>query len=242
LKAEKIFNFISLYTISMSDEGDGIGSKVLDVAEDVGAAFGTGLKTLGKTAASQISGSAIKPGAGQKLASTSAKASTTSGNSIFGELGKFGKAATSQVSGSGDVAEEADQIPEDVNSSQVAATSDDGRGTFFGELKKFGQAAGGQISGHAAAAAANISQMKKNDDEFSQAGQQEVKNKIKGIYAEYEKKRASEKQQEQQVLEQEQVKLENIRMEQAKRARDAQEVNPAIAKTRAEKGKNYGAE
>jgi hypothetical protein len=31
-------------------------------------------------------------------------------------------------------------------------------------------------------------------------------------------------------------------MEQAKRARDAQEVNPAIAKTRAERGKNYGAE
>ena len=120
-------------------------------------------------------------------------------------------------------------------------TKQAGKG-FVGELKKAGQAAVGQILGTGgqtpSPSTEELPEMKKDDKQFSESAQAEVRARIRSIYDEY---RARTKKQE---MAQEEKMAQEERAEkvaEANQLRRIKDISPAIAKTRAEI-KNYGAE
>lgn len=150
--------------------------------------------------------------------------------SVGGELAKIGKSAVSQIGG------KQTDSPSPVKPSDVAKTGDSP-----GEIKKAGQAIGAQIMGGGGAQTdAQVAAMAQKDKEFSQAGVDQVRAKVKQIYEEHAARKAREKQEQEAVREQqeEQKKLE---VEQLKKQEKKSPVNPAIDRSRAEI-KNYGAE
>ena len=151
------------------------------------------------------------------------------GKGLIGEFAKLGKSATSQIRGSTSGA-----------SSQPGASGVQKSDSFWDEFKKITQAATGQVRGNPAANENDIAKAAEADREFSQEAAKEVAQRVKQIYEEYEKKRQQERQQQQAVAIKQEEKTK-VELEQMKKFQERQQVNPAIAKTRAEI-KNYGAE
>lgn len=156
------------------------------------------------------------------------------GTAVVGELKKVGKTATGQITGK-------TTQPAPLSPLSQTKVIKGGSETLMGQIGQFGRTASGQISGQMPDLMnADIAKMAKSDELFSETARAEVRAKIKRIYEEYAAKRAREEQQR-QLLEQQQEQEMN-KLEVSKLAKKQQEeVNPAIAKTRAEI-KNYGAE
>lgn len=153
------------------------------------------------------------------------------GGAIVDELKKFGKSATSQVTGSEPSADNTGSKAS--GAKQTSADPGDDDHSILTEFKKLGQAAMGQVTGHEQAAA--LSAMKKKDDEASKREYTAVSAKIKQVYAQYAAKRAKEQKQEEAIEQhrQQQKQLAEIKQKEEPRA--------DIQRTRAEI-KNYGAE
>ncbi|MCR4324301.1 MAG: hypothetical protein NUV69_01290 [Candidatus Curtissbacteria bacterium] len=151
------------------------------------------------------------------------------GGAVGSELKKFGKSAASQVTGG------QDSSSNSTNNSAKNKSSSPGDNPV-GEFKKVGQSIVGQISGREPRHD-EIAEMKKNDDEFSEAEHSAVAVRIQQIYEEHAAKRASEAKKEEMVEgRKEEVKAENLEVQ-----KKQEFTNSAIQKTRAEI-KNYGAE
>jgi len=142
---------------------------------------------------------------------------------VAGELKKFGKSATSQVTGP-----DKTKTPKSPPAEPTSAK---------GELKKLGSTIFGQVTGHDQGA--QVAQMAKADKEFSKKESDLIAQKIKQIYAAHAARRAQEQKQK-EAIEVQKEQQQVIFQEQAKKQEDLS-ANPAIAKTRAEI-KNYGAE
>ena len=196
----------------MPDDGDsgGIVEEIVDTAGDVGGAIVSELAKLGKTAASQVTGS--EPSLDRHSLSANKQSFSTNKQS-------FSANRTSPKSGG------AKQPP-------VSTDSDH---SILSEFKKFGQTAIGQITGHGQEA--NISAMKKKDDEASRQEYREIKSKIDQIYAQYAARRAREQKQQELI----QVRQEEEQQKQLVEIKKKEVPRADIAKTRAEI-KNYGAE
>lgn len=154
------------------------------------------------------------------------------GGSILDELKKFGKSATSQVTGSEPAPD--NTISKASGAKQTSAGTGDEDHSIIGEFKKLGQAAIGQVTGHEQAAA--LLAMKKKDDAASKREYAQVSAKIKQMYQEYAAKKAREQRQEEVIKEhrdEQQKQLQEIKKKEEPRA--------DIQKTRAEI-KDYGAE
>ena len=160
------------------------------------------------------------------------------------ELKKFGKSATSQITGSSGQGD-SNTNSKLSNSSLVPPTDKKQKPSephsFMDEVKKIGEDVVGQVSGHEVHfSKSDISKMKKDDDEFSKAEAEATRRKIKRIYEEYAAKQAQKKRQEEtaEVQEEEQVQQKK-EFEQQKKKKIVP--NKAIEQTKAEI-KNYGAE
>lgn len=131
-----------------------------------------------------------------------------------------------------DVVSEAAEVAREI-------TKQGGKG-LVGELKKVGQAAVGQILGLQGQVPSeeDLSKMKKEDKQFSQAAEAEVKAKIQAIYDECRTRRKEQKELEAKKEAEEEEVEKVAEINQLRRTR---EINPAVDKTRAEI-KNYGAE
>ena len=145
---------------------------------------------------------------------------------VAGEFKKFGKSASSQITGS------SNQTPQ--QSTNAAKTTDTSAHSVLDEFKLLGKSAAAQISGHTDDA--NLATLAKKDKEFSKAAEAQVKARIASLYEEYAAKKAREQQQ--QVLVEKQQEEVNAQQETEVKK---QQTNSAIQKTRAEI-KNYGAE
>ena len=154
------------------------------------------------------------------------------GDAIVSELAKLGKTATSQVTGSAPSPDTT--LPKSSGAKQPPVSTDSDH-SILSEFKKFGQTAIGQITGHGQEA--NISAMKKKDDEASRQEYREIKSKIDQIYAQYAARRAREQKQQELI----QVRQEEEQQKQLVEIKKKEVPRADIAKTRAEI-KNYGAE
>src|SRR3990167_122159 len=137
----------------------------------------------------------------------------------IGELSKLGKTALDQITGKSPASDLSSKIKQQTNQQTQS---------LWNEIAKFAQSATAQFSGDKPVTSSEIAKMAKKDDKFSQASQEEIRQKILQIYREYEKKK---KQQEQQQV-----------AELHKRKKEKEIVVPAVGKARAEIGKNYGSE
>lgn len=152
------------------------------------------------------------------------------GNEIVHELSKLGKTAGDQIKGksaSSDVA------------SKAAGQANPQTPSLWNEITKFAQSATAQFSGDRPVTSSEIAKMAKKDDKFSQASQEEVRQKILQIYREYEKKKKQREMMEEQTEKQQE---QNQLAELQERQQAKQVVSPAVGKARAEIGKNYGSE
>lgn len=150
--------------------------------------------------------------------------------SVGGELAKIGKSAVGQISG------KPTDSKSPVNPSDITKSADS-----QSEIKKAGQAIGAQITGGGGAQTdAEVAAMAQKDKEFSQAGVDQVRVKVKQIYEEYAAKKAREQRQQEAAREQ-QEERKKLEVEQLKKQERKSPVSPAIDKSRAEI-KNYGAE
>lgn len=116
-----------------------------------------------------------------------------------------------------------------------------GSPSTFGELRKFGHTAARQTGiRQPHLSPTGMASMTSPNDATSEAEAEQIKKKIHAIYEEYEQKRKAKVAQQRQMAatQVEQRKARNFEIEQVKKREN---VNPAIAKTRAE-NKNYGAE
>lgn len=148
------------------------------------------------------------------------------------ELKRISKIATSQLLGS----KPQEPVPETSDTSQNTGFS------ILNELKLMGKSAKSQLGGSTGQMSSQqITQMAKRDEEFSQKSADEIREKILSIYREYEGKRRKERlAQQQQAQASEEQKREEVRQLQKKK--QAVPINPQVAKSRAEIGKNWGAE
>lgn len=168
------------------------------------------------------------------------------GEGVGEELKKFGKSATSQVTGK--PVSDSSGKPSKKDSSQgvsetpQAKKPENAQNSFFGELKKIGETATGQISGNeeAAVSSKQLSEMQKKDKEFSSAESEAIKQKIQRMYQDYAAKKAQEERQEQAAeAQEEQAKQQQAQVVEQKKKQDLP--NRAIEQTKAEI-KNYGSE
>lgn len=187
------------------DDGD---SLIGDVASGISGEF----SKLGKSLASQVTGS-----------TTNSALNADAGQQITG----FGKTITGQIFGSKpESAQKTKSVPKPTS--------------FLDELKKLGRSATAQVSGAEDLSADQISEMAQKDEEFSKQETDVLRARIAKIYDEYQEKRKKDEEERKQKLMgvEQKSKEAEILMEENKKA---SLTNPAIAKTRAEI-KNYGAE
>jgi len=157
---------------------------------------------------------------------------------MIGEAKKVGKSTGSHITGMGATggASQENRAIEEARKKQAQ------RHYSFsplGELKRFGSSFGSQISG-GRMSADDISQMAQRSEYLDKQDADAVREKILQIYREYEDKRKEQRQKE----EEERIKLQEKKGQSVEEARfkTRRETNSAVAKTRAEIGKNYGAE
>ncbi len=149
------------------------------------------------------------------------------------EFKRIGKLAASQIFGS---------KPQEPNPAENQAASANTGFSILNELKLLGKTTKSQLGGGTIPlGAGQIAQMAKRDEEFSAKSADEIREKIFRIYREYEEKRKRERmaQQEQEKIEAAKQKEEALQLQ---KKRQITPINVQVAKTRAEIGKNYGAE
>lgn len=205
------------------------------MGDGIFGAFGEGIKSIGKAATSQITGSS----------DASAK-STVDASS---QLGGLGKSFMGQIAG-GSSSGQSQSLPVDeqlkgLGSSlfgQItgsASGGDEGKTKsqtahhgFWDEIKAVGLSALGQVSGK------DLEEMKQKDKEFSEVSAAQVEAKIKAIYDQY----AAKRQQEAAMEKQQQKQMEQQKQEITKeRKKETMDVEVAQTKANAEI-KNMGAE
>ena len=156
---------------------------------------------------------------------------------VVGELKKFGKSATSQVTGSTGPGDDLTSAAKSAVKNASQGPSGDDNQSIFGEFKKIGQSATSQLTGGAVAVSEkDLQKMAKKDDDFSKKASSATVAKMNRIYEEYAAKRAREKQQA-EMVEKQKEEMKGEQEEEIKK----EETNAAIQKTRPEI-KNYGAE
>ena len=149
---------------------------------------------------------------------------------VIGELSKLGKTAADQIKGKSQALDISSKAGQQANPQTPS---------LWNEITKFAQSATAQVSGDKPINSSEIAKMAKKDDKFSQASQEEVRQKILQIYREYEKKKKHKEMQEEQTeKQQEQKQLSELQERQQAKA----VVTPQVEKARAEIGKNYGSE
>lgn len=123
--------------------------------------------------------------------------------------------------------------------SDIAEGAQGATSVIAGEFTKLGKSAASQISPQSQPqqSSDDITQLAKEDKEFSKKEAAVVQGNINRIYQEYAAKRAKEQKQQEMAQNQQDVQR-NAQIEEIKKQ---QAINPAIAKSRAEI-KNYGAE
>jgi|SRR3990167_5050421 len=152
------------------------------------------------------------------------------GDEVIHEMSKLGKTAADQIKGKSSASDIASKIQTPANQQTPS---------LWDEITKFAQSATGQLSGDKPISSGEISKMAKKDNKFSEASQEEVRQRILQIYREYEKKKKqNEMQEEHTEKQQEQQQVAEL----AQRQEATSTVNPGVGKARAEIGKNYGSE
>ena len=148
----------------------------------------------------------------------------------IGELSKLGKTALDQITGKSSASDLGSKIKQQANPQTPS---------LWNEISKFAQSATAQFSADKPVTSSEIAKMAKKDDKFSQASQEEVRQKILAIYREYEKKKKHKEMLEAQTEKQQEAQqLSELQQRQQAKA----VVNPQVGKARAEIGKNYGSE
>lgn len=193
------------------DDSGGVLGEIGSAVATVAGAVGDELKKFGQSATSQVSGGS---NSGQTSRDTSA----------VDQLAGFGKSITAQITGS--------SASGDNLQSQKSGKKADL--SVLGELSNFAKSAASQVSEGKV-----LEEMKASDAEFSEREAGVVRAKIARVYEEHNAKR----KQEERVKKQQEVQVEaqKKQVEQFKKTEQNDEVNPAVAKSRAEI-KNYGAE
>ena len=148
----------------------------------------------------------------------------------IGELSKLGKTALDQITGKSPASDLSSKIKQQTNQQTQS---------LWNEIAKFAQSATAQFSGDKPVTSSEIAKMAKKDDKFSQASQEEIRQKILQIYREYEKKKKHKEMMEQQT-EKQQEQQQVAELHERQKAKEI--VVPAVGKARAEIGKNYGSE
>lgn len=223
-------------------DDSGILGEIGSVVGAAAGAVGDELKRFGQSATSQVTG-----GAGGQSA-------PTGDFSPLEEIKKFGKSVTAQVSGgagSAQTNQDASAVDQLTGFGKSLTSQITGADTSGGDLqgKKSGKKANfsvlGELSNFAKAATSQVSEgkvleeMKASDAEFSEREADVLKAKINRIYEEHAAKRKHEEEVKKQ--QEVQVEVQKKQAEQFKKIEQNDEVNAAIAKSRAE-NKNYGAE
>lgn len=157
------------------------------------------------------------------------------GDEAIGELSKsvstlLGKTALDQITGKSGAVDLTSKVKQ--QSRQKSPSLGD-------ELAKFAESATSQVSGDKPITSSEIAKMVKKDDQFSEASQEEVRQKILQIYREYENKKKQKQTQEEMTEKQEEQK-QVAELQERQEAKEA--VTPQVGKARAEIGKNYGTE
>lgn len=194
------------------DDSGGVLGEIGSAVASVAGAVGDELKKFGQSASSQVSGSAPS-------------VQTNRDTSAVDQLTGFGTSLTSQITGSSDTS--GDNL-RGKKSGKKADLS------VIGELSNFAKSAASQVSEGKV-----LEEMKASDAEFSEREAGVVRAKIARVYEEH----AAKRKQEEEVKKQQEVQVEaqKKQTEQLKKTEQNDEVNPAVAKSRAE-NKNYGAE
>src|SRR3972149_8476396 len=114
----------------------------------------------------------------------------------IGELSKRGKTALDQITGKSSASDLGSKIKQQANPQTPS---------LWNEISKFAQSATAQFSGDKPETSSEIAKMAKKDDKFSQASQEEIRQKILQIYREYEKKKKHKEMQEEQTEKQQET-------------------------------------